>query len=65
MSLGPNRQAAVEEQKPGRCAMCDGRIPKHPRGNRGRYTCGSHVCTRAWADLCKMDQRAALKQVAA
>lgn len=57
--LGPNRLAALQESRPGQCAMCDERPIKEPRrsiGRGGKYTCGRPECIAAWGYACQLDQ---------
>lgn len=62
-ALGPNRIAAVEEQLPGRCCVCDGLLPRPgPRGKPAKYTCGRKACVANWVELCKADMRQHLRQ---
>lgn len=59
--MTPNRAAAVAEQKPGHCAICERPIHFGPRGMPGKYTCGRRACVRAWQTICIQDIRAELK----
>jgi hypothetical protein len=47
------------EQKPGRCALCEGPLPKYPGVGRRPRICRDAECKRKWHTL----HRAALKAV--